>query len=84
MANQLKMASIQAILFLRKRGWSFRRIARELGVHRETVSRQVALAGQRAVSDLAPGGLSRPAEISRRPCGEEVAAAPEANHRGRT
>ena len=39
MANQLKMAEIQSILTLRTRGWSFRRIARELGVHRETVAR---------------------------------------------
>jgi transposase len=39
MANQLKMAEVQAILALVRRGWSFRRIARELGVHRETVSR---------------------------------------------
>lgn len=44
MANQLKMAMIQAILTLRARRWSLRRIARELGVHRETVSRYVRLA----------------------------------------
>ena len=43
MANQLKMADIQAILVLKRRGWSDRRIARELGVHRETVSRYVRL-----------------------------------------
>ena len=41
MANRLKMAQINAILALRRRGWSCRRIARELGVHRETVSRHV-------------------------------------------
>ncbi len=41
MANQLKMAQIQAILALRQRGWSCRRIANELGIHRETVSRYV-------------------------------------------
>jgi len=39
MANQLKMARIQAILGLLEQGWSHRRIARELGVHRETVGR---------------------------------------------
>jgi transposase len=39
MANQLKMARIQAILGLLERGWSHRRISRELGVHRETVGR---------------------------------------------
>jgi transposase len=41
MANQLEMAKVNAILKLRERGWSFRRIARELGVHRETVARHV-------------------------------------------
>ena len=44
MANQLKMAKVQTILTLRARGWSFRRIGRELGVHRETAARYVRLA----------------------------------------
>lgn len=44
MANQLKMAKIGSILTLRERGWSCRRIARELGVDRETVSRYLRLA----------------------------------------
>ena len=35
MANVLKMALQQAIVALWRRGWSFRRIADELGVHRE-------------------------------------------------
>ena len=39
MANQLKMATVNAIRTLRERGWSQRRIARTLGVHRETVGR---------------------------------------------
>jgi transposase len=39
--NQLKMADIQSIRLLREQGWSLRRIARELGVHRETVARYV-------------------------------------------
>ena len=41
MANELEMAKVNAILKLCERGWSFRRIARELGVHRETVARHV-------------------------------------------
>ena len=41
MANQLKMATVQFILSLHAQGWSGRRIARELGVNRETVSRYV-------------------------------------------
>jgi len=39
MANQLKLAVVQAIIGLLAQGWSYRRIARELGVHRETVAR---------------------------------------------
>ena len=37
MANLLKMADMQAILALHGLGWSNRRIARELDIHRETV-----------------------------------------------
>jgi len=44
MANQLKMAAIDAILTLHAQGWSQRAIARRLGVHRETVSQHVRLA----------------------------------------
>jgi transposase len=43
MANQLKMAMANAILTLQQRGWSQRRIARELGIDRETVARYVSL-----------------------------------------
>jgi transposase len=39
MANRLKMAIVHAIIGLLERGWSHRRIARELGINRETVSR---------------------------------------------
>jgi transposase len=39
MANQLKVADVLAIRALVERGWSYRRVARELGVHRETVAR---------------------------------------------
>jgi transposase len=41
MANVLKMAKVHSIQTLHARGWSQRRIARELGVHRETVARYV-------------------------------------------
>ena len=37
--NTLKMAQSQAIIGLLQQGWSHRRIARELGVDRKTVSR---------------------------------------------
>ena len=54
MANQLKMAKVHAIRVLRERGWSYRRIARELGIHRETVTRCLA---------LARGSPSKPAKV---------------------
>ncbi|MGC9261542.1 MAG: IS21 family transposase [Phycisphaerae bacterium] len=43
MVNQLKMADTQAILALHAKGWSARRIARELKVDRETVGRHIRL-----------------------------------------
>lgn len=45
MANELNVAKVHAILTLHARGWSQRRIARELSVDRETVSRHLKLAG---------------------------------------
>ncbi|HNS22761.1 MAG TPA: helix-turn-helix domain-containing protein, partial [Sedimentisphaerales bacterium] len=51
MANQLKMAVVQAILTLRRLGWSQRQIAEKLGIHRETVARYVH----------APPGEAKPA-----------------------
>jgi transposase len=40
--NRLTVSLQQSIHTLHERGWSARRIARELGVHRETVGREVA------------------------------------------
>ncbi len=48
MANRLKMATVQSIISLHARGWSQRRIARELGVDRESVSRHLRLARESA------------------------------------
>ena len=45
MANQLKMATVTSILTLYKRGWSQRKIARELGVSRTTVRGHLARNG---------------------------------------
>ena len=58
MANHLKMAQVHAIQVLRTRGWSFRRIARELGVHRDTVARYVRLAEAGAEPSNLPTGCA--------------------------
>ena len=55
MANQLKMAKIDAILALHQRNWSIRRIAKELGIHRDTVARHIQLGKH---SQNRPGRLS--------------------------
>ena len=60
MANELKMANIQSILTLNERGWSNRRIARELSIHRDTVGRHLRLASKDAASDELGG--SKPAK----------------------
>jgi len=56
MANRLKMAQQKAIEVLYGKGWSQRRIARELGVNRETVGRYVRQSEQecRAAEDSKP------------------------------
>ncbi len=41
MSNDLKMAKVISIQALHRQGWSQRRIARELGVDRGTVARQL-------------------------------------------
>ena len=66
MANQLKVVKVHAILTLHEQGWSYRRIARELGIRRETVSRHIRLAesvAKPATVDQAPPGSvdSKPA-----------------------
>lgn len=61
------MATQQTIQGLRALGWSYRRIARELGVHRDTVSRQVRAGAEApAKPAISPpgsgdGGESKPA-----------------------
>ena len=39
MANQLREAKVLSIKTLHEQGWSQRRIARELGINRESVAR---------------------------------------------
>src|SRR6266513_2288848 len=60
--NYLEMSLQQSIVTLRSHGWSFRRIARELGIRRETVSKYVR---QQA-------SISKPAKV---PAGSAVVEA---------
>ena len=61
MANQLKMAVANAIITLKQRGWSNRRIARELGIDRATVKRHLELArnGSKPATNAPPGQKSQ-------------------------
>jgi transposase len=56
MPNLLNVAMIETILSLHARGWSGRRIARELGIDRETVSRQLRQAASSSKPANAPTG----------------------------
>src|SRR5947209_7455927 len=69
MANQLDMATIDDILALRRQRWSIRRIARTLGIHRDTVARHL----QQAKQAGAPTGS---AEVS---LGQAPPGSPEVN-----
>ena len=73
MANQLGMATVQTILMLHRRGWSLRRIARELGVHRETVARYIRLDQEGVILPQAPPGadVSKPANAPPRLSGPD-------------
>jgi transposase len=64
MAHRLKMALIHAINELLRIGWSHRRISRELGVHRETVSRYDRL--RRSKPAISPPGLEAGLESGRK------------------
>ena len=78
MANRLKMALIDAILSLKARGWSNRRIATELGVDRDTVARQLRRAEQANVATAPIGSATIRAEsnAATAPIGADAAAVP--------
>lgn len=79
MANQLKMAMVNAITTLKSRGWSMRRIALELGVDRGTVRRYVELGDLKPASNAPTGseGDSKPATNA--PLGFETGTDPPGN-----
>jgi len=66
MSNLLKVAMIETILSLRQRGWSQRRIARELGIDRQTVARYLRQPATPAKPAIAPLG-SPPLDDSPKP-----------------
>jgi len=67
MSNHLQMALVETILSLHERGWSQRRIVKELGINREMVSRYLESATGEPKPANAPSGsgdeinLSKPA-----------------------
>jgi len=86
MANRLKMAIVQSILSLHAQGWSARRIAKALEVHRDTVSRYIhavdSAAPKPAIAPILPGRVpgdskpaSRPSADGSAPIGADVVAA---------
>jgi transposase len=75
MANHIKVANVQSILALRRIGWSYRKIAAAVGVHRETVRRYVlqAEAGSKPATNLSTGSCggaeANAANLSAGSCG---------------
>lgn len=69
MANLLKMAIVQSILSLRAQGWSQRRIARELGIDRETVGKYLRqqLCGAKPANAPTGSEQSKPASLAALP-----------------
>jgi hypothetical protein len=62
--NQLNVSLQHSITTLAAHGWSHRRIARELDIHRETVGRHLRLAGSKPAKVLtgsAPDPAAKPA-----------------------
>jgi transposase len=80
MSNHLKVAMIDVILSLHRKGWSQRRIANELEINRETVARYLKLARAASKPAIAPSGsdssgpASKPAIAPPGSSGLEIAA----------
>jgi transposase len=76
-SNELSMAEREAIAALLKQGWSKRRIARELELHRDTVRRYARELGQPergTVEDVATGAGSKPTTPFKVAAGNDAAA----------
>jgi hypothetical protein len=85
MANRLKMALIDRIFTLHPRGWSQRRIARELGIDRETVAHHLSQGPPESKPANAPIGSGEPGSGSKpanAPIGSPGWDEPPSNRRG--
>lgn len=63
MANQLSMAEHETILTLYRQGWSKRKIARELGLHRDTVRIQLRGIAPSTAALAAPNAAAPPPSV---------------------
>jgi transposase len=75
MAHHLSMALIDTIRTLHARGWPARRIARELGIHRETVARYLQACAAAAKPANAPPGSDAP-EAAAKPANAPLGSEP--------
>ena len=84
MANRLKMAIVTSIVTLAKRGWSQRRIARELGVSRTTVRGYLAGLGadSTCTGNPPPGSASGSNWSTNPPPGSNMPAGPSVSGHG--
>jgi IS30 family transposase len=83
MGNQLKMAFIDSIFTLHQRGWSQRRIARELGIHRETVAQYLQQGPPESKPAIAPVGseaVSAESKPALRPSARQLAPKRQNSH----
>ena len=71
MSNCLKMTKVSAILTLKERNWSCRRISRELGIHLDTVRKYAGSAGQDSKQVNAPIGFEDSKPVTNAPSGSE-------------
>jgi transposase len=71
MANLLKVVMVETIVSLHNSGWSQRRIARELGIDRETVARHLRLAAPDSKPAKAPIG-SAPSDGDSKPANAPI------------
>ena len=79
MANNTKVATIDTIRALHERKWSIRKIAKELGLHRDTVRRHLRRATQNAQEDAKlghPGGGAQDFKLGHPGGGAQEAAPP--------